>query len=161
VEQRIIKCKIASSCEHGSDHHPVETILSLQPCPYGPEAQQPYNHTKTDWKIFEQKLRSYLPTLNHFAEPTAESVDQLANDISTAIRRVTEETTPRANICPFSKRWWNKDLEDLRKQTQRARRRFDKYGTQEDEDNWKERRETYHRKMDECKRETCKRSGRT
>jgi hypothetical protein len=87
-------------------------------------------------------------------QPTAESVDQLANDISTAIRRVTQETTPRAKICPFSKRWWNKALEDLRKQTQRARRRLDKYGTQEDEDNWKERRETYHCKMNKCKRET-------
>ena len=68
VEQRIIKCRIASNCDHGSDHHPVETILNLQPCPYGPEARQPYNYSKTDWKIFEQKLESYLPHLKPFWE---------------------------------------------------------------------------------------------
>src|SRR5437667_3208837 len=25
IERRIIKCRIAKSCEHGSDHHPIET----------------------------------------------------------------------------------------------------------------------------------------
>ena len=95
VEQRIIKCRVASACEHGSDHKPVETILNLQPCPYGPEAQQPYNYRKTNWKLFEQKLESYLPALNHFAEPTVESVDQLATNIITAIKQATMETTPR------------------------------------------------------------------
>jgi len=49
VEQRIIKCRIASNCDHGSDHHPIETILNLRPSPYGPEGQRPYNYTKTDW----------------------------------------------------------------------------------------------------------------
>jgi len=121
VEQRIIKCRIANACEHGSDHKPIETILNLRPCPYGPEARQPYNYIKTNWKLFEQKLESYLPTINHFAEPMAESVDQLASDISMAIQQATKETTPRVDICPFSKRWWNKDLEKLRKQTQHAR----------------------------------------
>lgn len=115
VEQWMIKCRIAKSCDHGSDHHPLETILNLQPCPYGLEAQRPYNYNKTDWKVFEEKLTRYLPVLDPFTTPTMETVDQLAEDISTAIRRATVETTPRANICPFSKRWWNEGLEDLRK----------------------------------------------
>jgi len=139
-EQWIIKCRIASTCEHGSDHHPVETILNLQPCPYGPEAQRPYNYRKMDWKTFEQKLGSDLPILNQFAKPTMETVDRLTNDISTATRRAIMETTPRADICPFSKRWWNKDLADLWKRARRARHRFNKYGRQQDEDNWKEHR---------------------
>ena len=87
-----------------SDHHPVETILNLQSCPYGPEARQPYNYGKTDWKIFKQKLENYLPILNRFTTPTTEMVDQLTYDISTAIKRAIEEITSRANICPFSKR---------------------------------------------------------
>ena len=33
IEQRIIKCRTAKSSEHGSDHHPIETILNLHPCP--------------------------------------------------------------------------------------------------------------------------------
>ena len=94
VEQRLIKCRIARTCNHSSDHHPVETVLNLQPCPYRPEAQQPYNYKKTDWKTFKEKLKNYLPTLNHTTEPTAETVDKLVNDISMAIRRTTTETTP-------------------------------------------------------------------
>ena len=152
VERRLIKCRIATKCDHGSDHHSVETILNLQPCPYGPEARQPYNYGKTDWKIFKQKLENYLPILNRFTTPTTEMVDQLAYDISTAIKRAIEETTPRANICPFSKRWWKKDLKDLRSQAQRTRRRFNKYGRQEDEEKWKECRRNYYRKMEEYKR---------
>ena len=154
IEQRIIKCRIAGSCDHGSDHYPVETIVNLQSCPYGPEAQQPYNYKKTDWKVFQQKLENYLPTLNYCAEPTAKSVDQLAVDISEAIRRAISETTPRADICPFSKRWWNPGLGDLRKQAERARRKFKKSGYQGDEERWKECRRTYHHKMNECKRNT-------
>ena len=118
AEQRIIKCRAATDHDHDSDHYPVETILNLHPCPYGPEAQQPYNYNKTNWKIFEQKLKDYLPTLNHAIIPTAETVDQMAEDITTAIRKAIAETTPRAKICPFSKRWWHKDIENLRKQIQ-------------------------------------------
>jgi ribonuclease HI len=132
----------------------VETIVNLQPCPYGPEAQQPYNYKKTDWKVFQQKLENYLPTLSCCTEPTAESVDQLANALTEAIRRAIMETTPRADICPFSKRWWNLGLSDLRKQAERARRKFSKSGHQEDEERWKECRRIYHDKMDECKRNT-------
>src|SRR6266496_5276307 len=153
IEQRIIKCRI-STHDHGSDHYPVELILNLQPCPYGPETQQPYNYKSTDWKSFEQKLQNYLPNLKHPKTPTAETVDKLANDIGTAIQRATQETTTRANICQFSKRWWNKDLAKLRKQAQRARRRLKKYGRQEDENIWKEQRRIFHREMNKCKRET-------
>ena len=64
------------------------------------------------------------------------------------------ETTPRANICQFSKRWWNKDLEKLRKQAERTRRRFNKHGRQEDEELWKEQRRTFKREMNKCKRDT-------
>ena len=53
IEWRIIKCRIAKVCDHGSDHHPIETILNLQSCSYGSESQQRYNYKKMDWKIFE------------------------------------------------------------------------------------------------------------
>ena len=92
--------------------------------------------------------------MNPLTKPTIQTVDRLAKDISEAIRRATVETTPRANICPFSKRWWNKDLDALRRKAQRARRRSDKYGRQEDEDNWKEERRIYRRAMDESRRNT-------
>ena len=151
VEQRIIKCRVAGHCDHGSDHHPVETILNLQPCPYRPEALQPYNYTKTNWKIFEQKLGNYLPILTHFTQPTVETANQLASDISAAIRQAITETTLWANICSFSKRWWNEELADLRKQAQRAQKRFNKHSSQENEEEWKEHRKTYQYKMDECK----------
>src|SRR5204862_8201177 len=88
IEQKIIKCRIAKSSEHGSDHHPIEIILNLYPCPYGPEGRRPYNYSKTDWKIFKEKLENYLPTLNPHT-PTLQTVARLATDISHAIRRAT------------------------------------------------------------------------
>jgi ribonuclease HI len=154
IEQRIIKCRIAKSSDHGSDHHPIETILNLHPSPYGPEARQRYNYSKTDWKVFEEKLKSYLPPLNPNKTPTPETIDALANDTIGALRRATEETTPYLQICPFSKRWWNKELEALRKQTQRARRRYHRHRRQEDKSIWKESEKTFRQKLKESKRAT-------
>ena len=106
------------------------------------------------WKAFEEKLKSYLPALNPTITPTAETVDTLAKDISGAIGRATEETTPRLKLCPFSKRWWNKELEALRAQTQRARRRYEKYERQEDKNKWKEDKKTFRQRLNDSKRAT-------
>ena len=153
IQQWIITHRTAT-CDHSSDHNPVETILNLQPCLYGPEAQQSYNYKNMDWKTFKQKLQNYLPNLNHLETPTAETVNKLANDISTSIQRATQETTSQVDICQFSKRWWNKDLAELWKQAQWTQWRFKKYERQEDEDLWKEQWQIFHWKMNECKWET-------
>ena len=79
-------------------------------------------------------------------------MDQLAKDISEVIRWATKEITPRANICPFSKRWWNEDLAVLRIQVQWLRRRASKYGRWEDTIKWKKVRRIYQRRIDESKR---------
>jgi hypothetical protein len=154
IEQRLIKCRIAKSCEHGSDHHPIEIILNLHPCPYGPEPHRRYNYNKTDWKAFEAKLESYLPVLNPATTPTTETVDTMARGIVGAIRLTTEETTPPLDLCPFSKRWWNKELEELREQTQRAGRRYRKYGRMEDKNKWRENEKAFRKKHHESKRNT-------
>ena len=129
------------------------SISHLCPCPYGPETRRPYNYSKTNWKVFEIKLKEYLPIIDPSTKHIKE-LDQFAKDISEAIRRATEETTPLANICPFSKRWCNKDIENLRKQAQRSRRKFIKYERQEDGDRWKKNQKNFQRKVKESKRNT-------
>ena len=154
VEQRLIKCRIVKISDHGSDHHSIKTILNLKSCSYGPEAQRSYNYRKTDWKTFKEKLADYLSMLNLCAELTPKTVNKLTIDISAVIRRAIEEITPRVNICFFSKRWWNKNLKDLRKQAERTRRKYSKHHRQSDEKCWKKARREYYRKIKNCKRDT-------
>ncbi len=81
----------------------------------GIETQQAYNLEKAEWKSLKQKIREYLPNINELAPDTmtANKVDILADNITTAITKALEETTPRKRTCPFSKQWWNKVLTEL------------------------------------------------
>ena len=150
IEQWIIKCRI-STHNHDSDHYSMKLILNLQSCSYESEAQQPYNYKNMNWKNLEQKLQNYLSNLKYPKTLTAKTMNKLTNDIDTIIQWPIQEIISRANICQFSKRWWNKDLMKLWKQAQWARQRLKKYEKQEDENLWKEQWWIFHREMNKCK----------
>ena len=59
---RLLKCRIASDKDFGSDHLPIETIVGVA----GDREETvtpPYNYSKTDWKKFSLKLSRDLPPL--------------------------------------------------------------------------------------------------
>ena len=110
----IMKCRVAENNDHGSDHYPIETILNLHPNTRLTK-EPPYNFAKTDWKTLKTKLQEYLPTLpENNPLTTTNEIDEFATDLTNAISKAIEETTPRKKPSPFSKRWWNKELTKLR-----------------------------------------------
>src|SRR5271169_993367 len=155
TEQGIIKCRIAKYDDHGSDHLPWEIILNLQPHTTGEELKQ-YNLEKTDWKVLEHKIEQYLPNINEFNPENAspQDIDQLANNISTAISRALQETTPRKRMSPFSKRWWKPELTGMRRIKNKARNIFRRTRREEDKIEWKEKLREYNRAIKRAKRET-------
>ena len=61
------------------------------------------------------KLQEYLPTLpENNPLTTTNEIDEFATDLTNAISKAIEETTPRKKPSPFSKSWWNKELTKLR-----------------------------------------------
>jgi hypothetical protein len=58
AQERVLKCQIASQCDQGSDHWPVETILSAKD---NRTSETPsYNISKANWPKFHKVLVTHL-----------------------------------------------------------------------------------------------------
>lgn len=92
---RVITCRIAEEHDHGSDHLPIETTISIQT--KQPQSIPSYNYAKTNWKELNNKLESYLLDLTpiHEGKTTETEIDKYAEQLVNAINRAVEETTPR------------------------------------------------------------------
>jgi hypothetical protein len=116
-----------------------------------------YNFERTDWDLLKAKIIELLPPINRTitGEPASQAtVDQLAKDITAALAKAIECTTPRRKICPFSKRWWTEELTKARRETNKARNKFKKTGNEEHKRAWKERERKYRGKIKKAKRST-------
>ena len=111
----LFKSQVAADNDHGSDHYHIEIVLDLAPRLYTP-SQMPYNYTKTNWAALEYKLTELLPQVIDCEHATPETLDQYAGDMVNALTTALMETTPRKKLCPFSKRWWNNSLTQLRRE---------------------------------------------
>jgi hypothetical protein len=113
AKNSMVKCRIATENDHGSDHLPIETILDLTPR-LTPPTQPPYNFTKTNWKALKDKLLEYLPPLPEKNTLTTEkTIDKFANDITNAISKGIAETDERTSspVSPgLGKMTWQDDV---------------------------------------------------
>ena len=109
--QNLIACTTSHKHNVGSDHLPIQTIISAatQPTP----VQYTYNFNKTDWETLKAKVTSYLPNLQTPDNPT--DINKYATDIVNAIQQAINDTTPHKQPCPHSKQWWKPELTNLRK----------------------------------------------
>ena len=153
AEQGVIKCHIAKENDHSSDHLPIETILNLQLAQVG-NMQQPLNYAKTNWKILKANLPTYLPNILDPEHATPDTLDQYAEDLTAAITKALQETTPRKRPSPFSKRWWNEDLTKQRREVNQCRRRYQRSRDDRDREEWKNRQQQYFGDIKKAKQKT-------
>ena len=101
---RIIKCQIGEEHDHGSDHLPIETIIAIQI--ETPQKLPSYNYVKTDWGELIAKLERCLPSITLIKRKAVKctDIDNFAEQLVQAISKAVEETTPRKNPTPHSKR---------------------------------------------------------
>lgn len=80
------------------------------------------NWREVDWEVFNEHLRKTLEP--HPPTPLAseEEFQQAAQRLTNAITDAMETTVPFSKPCPHSKRWWTKELTNLRKQVTEANR---------------------------------------
>src|ERR1700723_4440396 len=70
----------------------------------------------TDWKVFNEELAARLVDIPLPAALTTELEFQDAvNNLTSTLQDVIRTTVPMTKPCPHSKRWWNKDLSDIKK----------------------------------------------
>lgn len=115
-----------------TDHLPIltELDLSISTC----DIEPPPNFRGVEWEEFRKTLAEQLdPAWTDELIHSQEQLDQNCSSLMLAIQRTIEKQVPVAEITPKSKRWWTKDLTQLRK-------RADKLGRQ----SYKQRHEPDH-----------------
>ena len=155
AERDLLKCQIAEANSHGSDHEPIETIINSGPPVLIPRTP-PFNYEKADWKALQNKLEEYLPVP---IDPNPEhitkgDIDNYASRFTEAIRKAMNETIPRKRPTSFSKRWWNKKLDRLAKEANKARNRYRRTYRIMDEREWKEKDKELQRSIKKAQAET-------
>ena len=91
--------------EYGSDHRDA---LQYRITIAEPEARLLFKHAS--WKGVREYVQAGLQDL-----PPASDIETFHNRLISLVERAIKKHTPRAKPSPYAKRWWTKDLTDLRK----------------------------------------------
>lgn len=97
-----------------ADHFPIITHIDF-PVPRSVK-NRPWNFKATDWHYFRQVLVDKLettPITENLNSP--EEIEEALSRIKQAVLDTMDLTVPKSNPSPYSKRWWNKDLEKARR----------------------------------------------
>ncbi|PSK37231.1 hypothetical protein B9Z65_1973 [Elsinoe australis] len=87
-----------------------------------------------DWDQIRTYLKNNLAKADQTAPPTnAGELEREADDTTTTITRVLEELIPRARESPYNKRWWTRELTELRDE-----RTFHNAIDRQKRDHWKD-----------------------
>jgi hypothetical protein len=102
----------------GTDHVPILTILDVE---VKAEPPAPYRNFRTvDWGHFKEELAEQLERLPDARElHTIDEFNNAVNALTVAIQDAIEAAIPLSKAVPHSRRWWNKELSDLKKKKNR------------------------------------------
>ena len=100
----------------GTDHVPIQTVINL---PTEQKGLPPsYNFRMVDWEVFNEELAARIAEI---PEPTAilseEQLSRAIEDLTATLQDVIRTTVPLSKPCPHTKRWWNMELDKLKKST--------------------------------------------
>lgn len=113
VQDKLVTCGI-HEIDHGSDHKAIVTKMRSA------QADKPRRKGKrlyrdANWDQIRTYLKNNLAKADQTAPPTnAGELEREADDTTTTITRVLEELIPRARESPYNKRWWTRELTELR-----------------------------------------------
>jgi hypothetical protein len=153
AEAKLLKCQIADKNDHGSDHLPIETLLTSERNSVIEEPKLDF--TKTDWDKFRSLLMEKLPLPPPpaaLASPSA--IDKCIAQLVNAIQDTMIATTPTKRPCPHSKRWWTKRLTTLRRQSNKLRNKYRRTKQEQDKVVWRKKANEYTKEIAEAKTTT-------
>jgi hypothetical protein len=103
----MVKC-VVHATEHGSDHRAIETTFDVAT----PErvAEQRLLFKNAPWNNIRARIATTL-----YSAPSGGSVQQQTDRLMAAVLEAVRALTPKANRSPYAKRWWTKELTQLRR----------------------------------------------
>jgi ribonuclease HI len=123
IQERLTSCTIHKT-DHGSDHKAIATRLDYSTSGF-PFRKGKRQYIDADWDKIRARL---IVALNHTPirerTGTPEELDKTAEDFTTIIHETLEALVPRARQSPYNKRWWTKELTELRTEYTTRRNRI-------------------------------------
>ncbi|KAJ3990600.1 hypothetical protein F5050DRAFT_1531334, partial [Lentinula boryana] len=97
-----------------TDHFPIETIFDLQTDVVDPRQRR--NWKAADWDEIRKDLEERLELLGEPNEITTEDdFWRILKTLDSTVEEVIDEHIPYNKPSPHQRRWWNKDLTQMRK----------------------------------------------
>lgn len=123
LHNRIVSCNTYPQWQpQKTDHMPIISILEIEP-DRAVHAEK-NNYRLTDWDEFRRSLANNLAEMQEKEEFTsAEMCLNQINALDKAIKGAIKEHVLVAKMSPYAKRWWNKELANLKKQKEHLARR--------------------------------------
>lgn len=117
AEDCVIRCDVIPELQGPTtDHLPIVTILDIRTAKKKPEPRR--NFRMANWDNFNNELQRRL-TERGFPDPKAiTNVDAFQEQVlllTAALQQMIDKIVPMTKFTPYTKRWWNKELEDMRK----------------------------------------------
>ncbi|TFK62801.1 hypothetical protein BDN72DRAFT_748285, partial [Pluteus cervinus] len=98
----------------GADHFPILTIIDREMVKSVDKDK--YNFRETDWKKFDNALTGKLATISISPEMEGSEIQGVVRKLTEAITDTIELVVPLVKRSPHSKRWWTRDLTNMKKE---------------------------------------------
>ncbi|KAJ3572016.1 hypothetical protein NP233_g3369 [Leucocoprinus birnbaumii] len=105
-----------------TDHYPVTTLIDLPLAKIVPKPVR--NFRMVEWKEFRKELEGRMEELREPGEiETVEELEEQVERLTGIIQETIEKVVPETKACPHMKRWWNKELEGMKKKLNQLNRK--------------------------------------
>ncbi|TFK58761.1 hypothetical protein BDN72DRAFT_748771, partial [Pluteus cervinus] len=114
THQNLIKCYTDPAARGpGADHFPILTILDTTVDRKAPKKIR--NFRMTDWKKFNKKLGENLQRVNVKDRMEEDEIKEAVSKLTGVIVDTIAAEVPESVITSHSRRWWTKDLDEMKK----------------------------------------------
>ena len=122
VRERLQYCRVHST-DYGSDHRPIALEVELEPVREGLKRGRRL-YKDADWDKIRSEISSRLGDGRYMKRITdTNTFDRAAEIFVSSVNSILEENVPRAKESPYAKRWWTRELTQLRADFTRKRNR--------------------------------------
>ena len=101
----------------GSDHLPIEIVLSLSPVRHPNTRPPKFNYKKASWNVYQSYIAEHLPSL----DVDALNIHQAARSFSLFLVEAAKASIPFGRLGRSPKAWWSQEAESAVRERRRAR----------------------------------------
>ncbi|KNZ75215.1 hypothetical protein J132_03936, partial [Termitomyces sp. J132] len=125
LREQVMRCKVLrSKTPLNTNHFLIVMELGLETEASREEGGR--NFKKVDWREFEEELGRQLEGIPTERIERREEVEEWLEGVMEVLRRTVEAIVPERQMSTFAKRWWSKELREMRVKTKALGRALDK-----------------------------------